>query len=82
MAEEILSQEDKQTLKEMFDKSLKNQVEITVYLDEKNNKETSDFARKIGELLMQINNKIKFEFLDAYDPEGRRRNEKQEFINR
>ncbi|MCG2883131.1 MAG: thioredoxin family protein [Candidatus Nanopusillus sp.] len=68
MAEEILSEEDKQTLKEMFDKSLKNPVEITVYLDEKNNKETSDFARKIGELLMQINDKIKFEFLDAYDP--------------
>jgi len=68
MAEEILSEEDKQTLKEMFDKSLKNPVEITVYLDEKNNKETSDFAKKIGELLMQINNKIKFEFLDAYDP--------------
>jgi len=68
MAEEILSEEDKQTLKEMFDKNLKNPVEITVYLDEKNNKETSDFARKIGELLMQINNKIKFEFLDAYDP--------------
>jgi glutaredoxin-like protein len=68
MAEEILSEEDKKTLKEMFDKSLKNPVEIVVYLDEKNNKETSDFARKIGELLMQINNKIKFEFLDAYDP--------------
>ena len=68
MAEEILSEQDKQTLKEMFDKSLKNPVEITVYLDEKNNKETSDFAKKIGELLMQINDKIKFEFLDAYDP--------------
>ena len=53
MAEEILSEEDKKTLKEMFDKNLKNPVEITVYLDEKNNKETSDFARKIGELLMQ-----------------------------
>ena len=67
MAEEILSEQDKQALKEMFDKSLKNPVEITVYLDEKNNKETSDFAKKIGELLMQINDKIKFEFLDAYD---------------
>jgi len=68
MAEEILSEQDKQTLKEMLDKGLKNPVEITVYLDEKNNKETSDFAKKIGELLMQINNMIKFEFLDAYDP--------------
>jgi hypothetical protein len=68
MAEEILSEQDKQTLKEILDKGLKNPVEITVYLDEKNNKETSDFAKKIGELLMQINNMVKFEFLDAYDP--------------
>ncbi|BFI73118.1 glutaredoxin [Nanoarchaeota archaeon] len=68
LSQEIFSEEDKKTLKEMFDQSLKDVVEIDVYLDEKNNKETSDFAKKLGEELMKLTDKIKFYYHDSYDP--------------
>ncbi len=67
MVEEIFSEEDKKALKEMFDKSLKEVVEIDVYLDEKNNKETSEFAKKIGEEIMKLTDKIKFYYYDSFD---------------
>ncbi|BBL45693.1 glutaredoxin [Nanobdella aerobiophila] len=68
MAEEkIFSEEDIKSLKDMFDKSLKDTVEIDLYLDYEKNKETSEFAKRLSEELIKLTDKIKFNYYDTKD---------------
>ncbi|MGC9079162.1 MAG: thioredoxin family protein [Nanopusillaceae archaeon] len=68
-SKEIFSEEDKKYLKELFEKHMKEPVEIDLYLDNKNNADASDFAKRLAEELMNIsNNKVKFNIYDSFDP--------------
>ena len=66
----VLSDHDKKHLKKIFDKDLVNNVEITVFLDDEKNPDTSEIAKAIMEDLVELSDKIKVEFIDARKEEG------------
>lgn len=66
----VLSDSDKKELKKIFDESLKDLVEIELFLDEKNNKETSDIAKELAQEMMELTDKIKFYIYDSWSKEG------------
>lgn len=68
----FLREEDKQTLKELFEKNLKDPVDITIFLDYEKNKNSCDIAKEIINELISLDSRIKAKFVDARSEDGYR----------
>ena len=66
----LLKEEDKQTLKEAFEKNLKDPIEITIFLDYEKNKDSSDIAKELINELVSLDSRIKAKFIDARSEDG------------
>ncbi len=66
----LLKEEDRQALKESFEKNLKDIVEITIFLDNEKNRDSSNTAKNIINELMSLDSRIKAKFVDARSENG------------
>jgi len=66
----LLKDSDKKELKELFEKNLKEPIEITVFLDYEKNKDVSNIAKELMEEISGLTDKIIVKFIDSRSEEG------------
>ncbi|MEM1684522.1 MAG: thioredoxin family protein [Nanopusillaceae archaeon] len=76
----ILSESDKEALKKIFEESLKNKVDIEVYLDFENNKEASEIAKELFSEIGKLSDKIVIDFVDSNSDIGKTKLEERNLI--
>jgi len=66
----LLREAEKKELKELFEKNLKEPVEITVFLDYEKNEDVSNIAKELMEEISGLTDKIIVKFIDSRSKEG------------
>ncbi len=67
----VLDEHTLKELKEIFEKNLKDPVEVVLITDKEKNREPSEVAEELARDIMSITDKVKFEIVDANDEKGK-----------